>query len=80
MERVVQYVKDGTEAFDDSFQVGGRRLESGQAFEHLLNWLLALIYTQVFVLDNRDLEGEWSLPLYWREFPWLNGLCQMLLL
>jgi len=78
MERVVQYVKNGTEAFDDSFPVGGRRLESGQAFEHLLNWLLALIYTQVFVLDNRDLEGGWSPCLIGGDSLWPNGLRQML--
>ncbi|MFP3209583.1 MAG: hypothetical protein RXR82_07845 [Nitrososphaeria archaeon] len=29
VERVVQYVKEGTEAFDDLFPVGGRRLATG---------------------------------------------------
>ncbi|MFP3138290.1 MAG: hypothetical protein RXS42_08785 [Nitrososphaeria archaeon] len=32
MERAVQYVKEGTEAFDDLFPVGGRRPASGRAF------------------------------------------------
>jgi len=31
MERMVQYVKEGTEAFDDPFPVGGRGLASGRA-------------------------------------------------
>ncbi|MCI4461081.1 MAG: hypothetical protein JHC24_02640, partial [Thaumarchaeota archaeon] len=41
MERMVQYAKEGTEAFDDPFPVGGRRLASGRAFERMHNWLSA---------------------------------------
>ena len=57
MERMVQYVKDRTEAFDDLFPVGKRRFTSGRAFEHVLNWLSAFTFMQDFVFDNRDLEG-----------------------
>jgi len=39
VERVVQYVKEGTEAFDDPFPAGGRRLASWRAFERVLSWL-----------------------------------------
>jgi len=69
MERMVQYVKDGTEAFDDPFPVGGRRLASGRAFEHVPNWLSAFISMHNFVFDNRDLEGGWRPPLDWRGCP-----------
>ena len=55
MERVVQYVKDRTEAFDDPFPVGERRLESGRAFEHVLNWLSAFMFMHDFVLENGGL-------------------------
>ncbi|MFP3137827.1 MAG: hypothetical protein RXS42_06310 [Nitrososphaeria archaeon] len=35
MERMVQYLKDGTEAFDDPFPVGGRGPMSRRTFEGL---------------------------------------------
>ncbi|MCI4461021.1 MAG: hypothetical protein JHC24_02310 [Thaumarchaeota archaeon] len=41
VERMVQYLKEGAEEFDDPFPVGGRRLASGRAFERLRNWLPA---------------------------------------
>jgi len=56
-ERMVQYVKDRTEAFDDLFPDAERRLASGRAFERMLNWLSAFTFMQDFVFDNRDLEG-----------------------
>jgi len=74
MERMVQYVKKGTEAFDDLFPVGGRRLASGRAFERMHNWLSAFMFMQDFVFENGDLGRP---PLGWREegmLPWLNGL------
>jgi len=74
MERMIQYVKDGTEAFDYPFPAGKRRLESGRAFERALNWLSAFTFMQDFVFDNRNLKRP---PLVWREeeMPWwLNGL------
>jgi Transposase and inactivated derivatives len=74
MERMVQYVKDRTEAFDDLFPVGGRRLASGRAFEHVLNWLSAFMFMHNFVFENGGLGRP---PLEWREDempPWLNGL------
>jgi len=77
-ERTVQYVKEGTEAFDDLFPVGGRRLASGRAFERALNWLSAFTFMQDFVFDNRDLKRP---PLVWREEempPWLNEMRRML--
>jgi len=73
MERVVQYIKDRTEAFDDLFPVGGRRLASGRAFERMLNWLSAFTSTQDFVFEDGDLGRP---PLMWREgMPrWLDVL------
>ena len=68
-ERMVQYVKDRTEAFDDLFPVGGRRLASGRAFEHMLNWLSAFMFMHNFIFDNRGLEGGWRPPLDWRRCP-----------
>jgi len=55
-ERMVQYVKEGTEAFDDPFPAGERRLASGRAFEHVLNWLSAFTFMHDFVFDNGDLK------------------------
>jgi len=69
MERMIQYVKDRTEAFDDLFPVGGRRLASGRAFEHMLNWLSAFMFMHNFIFDNRGLEGGWRPPLDWRRCP-----------
>ena len=48
-ERMVQYVKEGTEAFDDPFPMGERRLESGRAFERALNWLSAFTFMHNFI-------------------------------
>jgi hypothetical protein len=56
-ERMAQYVKEGTEAFDDPFPAGGRRLASGRAFEHMLNWLSAFMFMHDFVFENGGLEG-----------------------
>ena len=75
---MVQYVKHRTEAFDDLFPVGERKLASGRAFEHVLNWLSAFTLMQDFVFDNRDLKRP---PLVWREEempPWLNEMRRML--
>jgi len=69
MKRVVQYAKDGTEAFDDPFPAGGRRLESGRAFEHVLNPLSAFTSMQDFAFENGGLEGGWRPPLDWRGCP-----------
>jgi len=52
MERMVQYLKEGAEAFDDPFPVGGRRLASGRAFERLRNWLPASTSMQDFVFED----------------------------
>jgi hypothetical protein len=54
---MVQYVKEGTEAFDDPFPAGGRRLASGRAFERMLNPLSTFISMQGFVSEKGDLEG-----------------------
>jgi len=64
MERMVQYLKDRTEAFDDPFPVGGRRLASGRAFERMHNWLSAFMFMHDFVFENGDLGRP---PLGWRE-------------
>jgi transposase-like protein len=72
MERMVQYVKEGTEAFDDPFPVGGRGQRSRRAFERMHNWLSAFTSTQDFVLEDGDLGRP---PLVWKEgMPlWLDG-------
>ena len=57
-ERMVQYVKEGTEAFDDLFPVGERRLASGRAFEHMLNWLSAFMFMHNFVFEDGDPEED----------------------
>jgi len=77
-ECMVQYVKDGAEAFDGLFPVGGRMLTSGRAFEHVLNWLSAFTFMHNFIFDSRDLKRP---PLVWREEempPWLNEMRRML--
>jgi hypothetical protein len=56
VERMAQYVKDGTEAFDDLFPVGGHRLRSRRAFERMLNWLSAFMFMHDFVFENGGLE------------------------
>ncbi|MFP3228797.1 MAG: DDE-type integrase/transposase/recombinase [Nitrososphaeria archaeon] len=74
MERMVQYLKDRTEAFDDLFPVGESRLASGRAFERKHNWLSAFMFMHNFVFENGDLGRP---PLGWREegMPrWLDGL------
>ena len=78
MERMVQYVKDGTKAFDDPFRAGWRRPKSGRAFEHVLNWLSAFTFVQDFMFDDRDPKRP---PLVRREEempPWLNEMRRML--
>ena len=73
MERMVQYVKEGTEAFD-LFPVGGRGQRSRRAFERMLNWLSAFMFMHDFVFEDGGLGRP---PLGWREEgmpPWLNGL------
>jgi len=74
MERMIQYVKDRTEAFDDLFPVGERRLRSRRAFERVINWLSAFMFMHNFVFENGGLGRP---PLGWKEEgmpPWLNGL------
>jgi len=78
MERMVQYVKDRTEAFDDLFPARKSRLSSRRAFEHMLNWLSAFMFMHSFVFENRNLKRP---PLVWREeeMPWwLNEMRRML--
>ena len=72
MERVVQYVKEGTEAFDDPFPVGGRRPSSRRTFERMHNWLSASTSMQDFAFEDGDLGRP---PLVWKEgMPsWLDG-------
>jgi putative transposase len=74
MERMVQYLKEGTEAFDDLFPAGGRRLTPGRAFERVHNWLSAFMFMRNFVFGDGGLERP---PLGWREEgmpPWLDVL------
>jgi len=74
MERMIQYVKEGTEAFDDPFPVGGRGQRSRRTFERMHNWLSAFTSMQDFVFEDGDLGRP---PLVWREegMPrWLDGL------
>jgi len=74
MERMIQYVKDRTEAFDDLFPARKSRLASGRAFERMLNWLSAFMFMHNFVFENGDLGRP---PLVWEEegMPrWLDGL------
>ncbi len=73
MERMVQYLKEGTEAFDDLFPVGGRRPSSRRTFERTHNWLSAFTSMHDFVLENGGLGrprsgGGRRMP------PWLDGL------
>ncbi|MFP3263279.1 MAG: DDE-type integrase/transposase/recombinase [Nitrososphaeria archaeon] len=78
MERMVQYVKDRTDAFDDLFPARKSRLSSRRAFEHMLNWLSAFMFMHNFVFENRNLRRP---PLVWREeeMPWwLNEMRRML--
>ena len=77
-ERMAQYVKEGTEAFDDPFPAGGRRLASGRAFERMLNPLSTFISMQGFVPEKGDLKRP---PLVWKEeeMPWwLNEMHRIL--
>jgi len=76
-ERMVQYVKEGTEAFDDLFPARKSRLSSRRAFERVINWLSAFMFMHNFMFDNRDLKRP---PLEWKEEmpPWLNEMRRML--
>ncbi|MFP3229124.1 MAG: hypothetical protein RXR47_03135 [Nitrososphaeria archaeon] len=73
MENIIQYAKEGTEAFDGPFPVGGRGPMSRRTFEGLRNWLSAFMSMQDFVLEDGDLGRP---PLGWKEEmpPWLDGL------
>ncbi|MFP3263799.1 MAG: hypothetical protein RXQ62_05135, partial [Nitrososphaeria archaeon] len=74
MERMIQYIKDRTEAFDDLFPVGGRMPSSRRTFERMHNWLSAFTSMQDFAFEDGDLGRP---PLGWREegMPrWLDGL------
>jgi hypothetical protein len=74
MGRVVQCAKEGTEAFDDLFPVGGRRPRSRRTFERVHNWLSAFMFMHDFVFEDGDLGRP---PLGWREEgmpPWLDVL------
>ena len=64
MERIVQYMKEGTEAFDDLFPAGKRRLSSRRAFERALNWLSAFTFMHNFAFENGELGRP---PLVWKE-------------
>ncbi|MFP3308532.1 MAG: hypothetical protein RXP27_02865 [Nitrososphaeria archaeon] len=64
MERMVQHVKEGTEAFDGLFPARKSRLASGHAFERMRNWLSAFTSMQDFVFEDGDLGRP---PLGWRE-------------
>jgi len=73
-ESMVQYAKEGTEAFDDLFPARKNRLASGRAFERTHNWLSAFMFMHNFVFENGGLGRP---PLGWREEgmpPWLDGL------
>ena len=72
MERMVQYLKDGTEAFDDLLPARKSGLASGRAFERMHNWLSAFMFMHDFAF-----EGPGRPPLGWKEegMPrWLDGL------
>jgi hypothetical protein len=74
MERVIQYLKNRTEAFDDLFPAMKSRLASGRAFERVHNWLSAFASMQDFAFEDGGLGRP---PLGWREegMPrWLDGL------
>jgi hypothetical protein len=77
MENMIQYAKEGAEAFDDLFPVGERGPSSRRTFESPRNWLSAFMSTHDFVFENGELG---RLPLVWKEeMPrWLNGLRQIL--
>jgi hypothetical protein len=62
MERMVQCAKEGTEAFDDLFPVGGRGPSSRGTFESLRNWLSAFMFMQDFVLGDGGLRGRMEAP------------------
>ncbi|MFP3263832.1 MAG: hypothetical protein RXQ62_05320 [Nitrososphaeria archaeon] len=71
---MIQYAKEGTEAFDDPFPARKSGLASGRAFERVHNWLSAFMSMQDFVFENGDLGRP---PLGWREEgmpPWLDVL------
>jgi putative transposase len=78
MERMIQYLKDRTEAFDDLFPARKSGLASGRAFERLRNWLSAFTFMHNFVFEDGDLGRP---PLEWREegMPrWLDEMRRML--
>jgi transposase-like protein len=52
MERMVQYLKDRTEAFDDLFPRRRARAEVEGAFEHVRNWLYAFMSTRDFIFED----------------------------
>ncbi|MFP3137644.1 MAG: hypothetical protein RXS42_05335 [Nitrososphaeria archaeon] len=58
MERMIQRAKEGTEASDDIFPVGGR------AFESPRNWLSAFMSMQDFAFEEGGLGRP---PLEWEE-------------
>ncbi|MFP3229021.1 MAG: hypothetical protein RXR47_02565 [Nitrososphaeria archaeon] len=53
--RMVQYLKEGTEAFEDPFPIGGRGLASGLASGRVLNWLSAFTPMQDSAFEDGDL-------------------------
>jgi len=74
MERMVQYLKDRTEAFDDLFPVGGRGPRSWRAFESPRNWLSAFMLMHDFVFEGGGL-GRPSLGWEEEGMPrWLDWL------
>jgi len=71
---MVQHAKEGTEAFDDPFPVGGRRPRPRRTFGSLRNWLSTFIFVRDLVFEDGGLGRP---PLVWGEegMPrWLDGL------
>ncbi|MGC8772582.1 MAG: hypothetical protein ACP5RJ_03850 [Conexivisphaera sp.] len=66
MERINQYIKEGTESFDDLYPVRGR----GPSFERILSWLSGYKFLRNYVLTNTGLGRA---PLEWNPPPWLEG-------
>jgi hypothetical protein len=61
---MVQHAKEGTEAFDDPFPVGGRRPRPRRTFGSLRNWLSTFIFVRDLVFEDGGLGRP---PLVWGE-------------
>jgi hypothetical protein len=66
MERINQYIKDRTEAFDDLYPMRRPR----HPFERVLSWLSGYKFLHNYVLTNTSLGRA---PLEWSPPPWLEG-------